>query len=436
MNVEVENLPNCITTLRVEVPPDKVSQAYETIARDYTHYAKIPGYRPGKAPRSVVENKFKKQIREELEKKLLSESCREAIHEKKLRVISLAEVRDVEIGNDRTMRFIATLVTQPEFELPDYKAIPVQLSSTDVTAQEIEDSLHTLREQYAEFTDAPDRALAMDDFAVIDYTGTIGGKPVHEVAPKAAKRLSVNNDFWIRLTPEAFLKGFSENLVGAKAGESRTFDAEVPADFPVKELAGEKITYAVTVKGLKEKKLPELNDEFAAKVIGGKTLAGLRETVKSELERQKKTDMDRDRKNQIMSYLLSKIECELPVNLVRRETKRILSDIVRENQSRGIADEALKESEKELVETATKGARARLRGTFVLLRIAEQENIKVTKEEFNARIGFLAAQYRMSREKLLKELSDRNALDQIQEELVTAKALDFLAFDANVQAAV
>src|SRR5580658_6523476 len=189
MNVEVENLANCITTLRVEVPAEQVSKTWDTVAKDYTQYARIPGYRPGKAPRTVVENKYKKQIREEVEKKLLSESCREAINEKKLRVISLADVQDVEFGDDKTMRFTATLVTAPEFELPDYKNIPVQLKPVEVTDKEIDDALENLREQQAEFTDVTGRALALEDFAVIDYTGTIDGKPVEEVAPKAGKPL-------------------------------------------------------------------------------------------------------------------------------------------------------------------------------------------------------------------------------------------------------
>ena len=434
MNVEVENLPNCITTLRVEVPAEKVSKTWDTVAQDYTHYAKIPGYRPGKAPRTVIENKFKKQIREEVEKKLLSESCREAINEKKLRVISLADVQDVEFGDDKTMRFTATLVTAPEFELPDYKGIPVQVKPIEVTEKEIDDSLENLREQQGEFVDITDRPLALEDFAVIDYTGTIDGKPVEEIAPKAGKPLSGNTDFWIKLTPEAFFPGFSNNLVGANVGESRTFDIEVPAEFPVKELAGQKITYAVTVKGLKQRNLPELNDEFAGKLIDGKTLADIRDLIKSDMERQKLEDQDRDKKNQIMDALLSKVECELPENMVRYETKRILADIVREQQSRGVPDEALKENEKELVETAGKGARERLRGSFILLRIAEQENIKVTKEDFNERIELMASRYQMTKEKLLKELSDRDALDQVSEEILTGKTLDFLASNVSVQA--
>src|SRR2546430_2380792 len=137
MNVEVETLPNCITTLRVEVPPEKVAQTRDAIARDYARHAKLPGYRPGKAPRTVVEAKFKKEMREELTKKLLSESCREAISEKQIRVLSLAEVEDVELNDDNTMRFTATLVTAPEFELPDYKDIPVTAPALTVSDAEI-----------------------------------------------------------------------------------------------------------------------------------------------------------------------------------------------------------------------------------------------------------------------------------------------------------
>ncbi len=433
MNVEVENLPNCITTLRVEVPAEQVSKTWESVAKDYLQYAKIPGYRAGKAPRNVVENKFRKQIREEVEKKVLSESCREAINEKKLRVISLADVQDVEFADDKTMRFTATLVTAPEFELPDYKNISVQLKPVEVTGKEVDDSLENLREQQAEFTDITDRALALEDFAVIDYTGTVGGKPVSEIAPKAGKPLSANTDFWIRLTPEAFFPGFSDHLVGANAGESRTFDVDVPADFAVKELDGQKITYAVTVKALKQRVLPELNDAFAAKLLEGKTLAEVRDLIKIDIEKHKLAEQDRDKKNQIVSALLSKVECELPANHVRFETKRILADIVREQQARGVSDDALKQGQKEIVEAAGKAARERLRSNFILLRIAELENIKVTKEEFNHRIDLMAARYQTTREKLLKDLSDRDSLEQINEEILRGKTLDFLASSVSVQ---
>src|SRR5271154_2027474 len=136
MNVVVENLPNCITTLRVEVDPDKVSKVWSDVAGTYTKLARIPGYRAGKAPKAIIEKKFQKEIREELEKKLLSEACKEAIQEKGIKMLSLTQVEDVEIGEDKTMKFTATLVTRPEFQLPVYKGIVVPLNPIDVAEEE------------------------------------------------------------------------------------------------------------------------------------------------------------------------------------------------------------------------------------------------------------------------------------------------------------
>ncbi len=433
MNVVVENLPNCITTLRIELEPDKVNKVWDAVTADYTKYAKLPGYRAGKAPKSVIEKKFKKQIREELEKKLLSESCREAITEKKLRVLSLAQIEDVELADDKSMKFTATLVTHPAFDLPPYKGLAVPMKPTEVTDAEIEESLENLREQAADFTDiTEDRGAQMDDYVVVDYTGTIDGKPVHEVFPKAGKPLSGGEDFWIRMTPEAFFPGYAEALVGAKPGETRTFDIDVPAEFPVEGMGGQKIQYTVKLKEIKMKVLPALDDAFAETVAKGKTLEALRTMAREELGRQKTADAEASKRSALMAQILAQVECELPVDMVRTQTRRILADIVRENQERGIGDEVLKENEQQILGTAAQNAREQLKGTFVLLRIAEAEGLVVTKLEFNHRISQLAQRYQMKPEKLLKELEKRNAFDQISEEILTAKTLEFLASNASV----
>ncbi len=433
MNVVVENLPNCITTLRIELEADKVNKVWDAVTGDYTKFAKIPGYRAGKAPKSVIEKKFKKEIREELEKKLLSESCREAISEKKIRVLSLAQIDEVELAEDKTMKFTATLVTHPDFELPPYQGLVVPMKSTEVTEAEIDESLENLREQAADFEDIKEeRGAAMEDYVVVDYRGTIDGKPVNEVFPKSGKPLAGNDDFWIRMTPEAFFPGYCEALAGAKKGEVRTFTIEVPADFPVEGMGGQKIEYVVTVKEIKTKVLPALDDAFAATVQEGKTLAEIREMAREELGRQKVADTEAGKRNAIMAQLLAQVECELPVDMVRTQTRRLLADIVRENQSRGVADEVLKENEQQILGTAAQNAREQLKGTFVLLRIAEMEGIKPTQQEFNVRIAQLAQRYEMKPAKLLKELEKRNALDQITEEILTAKVLDFLASTASV----
>ena len=231
MKVEVENQPHCVATLKIELPPEQVSKEWDAIASSFAAQARIPGYRPGKAPRRVIEAKFRKDIQDELTKKLVSKSYHEAIAEKQLRVVSLTNLEDVEFGEDRSMRFRATVVTAPEFELPEYKGIPLQLPDTKVTEAEIDAAVERLREQSADFVDVPERGLEMEDFAVIDFEGTIDGKPIAEIAPEASKNLQGGKKFWLRLAPDNFLPRFVEQMLGQKPEETRTREGGVSDGF-------------------------------------------------------------------------------------------------------------------------------------------------------------------------------------------------------------
>jgi trigger factor len=432
MNVQVDALPNCLATLRVELPPEAVNAARDGIVGDYTTHAKLPGYRPGKAPRAVVERRFQKEIQEELERKLLSESTRAAITEKKLRVIQVQNVEDVEFSPDQSLHFTATVVTVPEFDLPEYKQIPVTVPAEEVSEADIDKAIENLRDQGASFEDITGRGLAMEDFAVIDYNGTIDGKPVSEVHPKAGKPLTTNTGFWVKMTPESFLPGFCEALVGAVLDETREFDLTVPEDFVLKEMAGQKIHYAVTVKGLKSKKLPPLDDAFASSVVEGKTLAEVRELARGELGRTKKEQIENQKREQIMGFLVSKVECELPQSMLVGETRRILADIVQQQQARGASDDDIKNEEKELVEAASRAARQKLKGTFILQRIADAEKITVSQAELRARIASMAARYGMTPDKTARELERRDATDRVAEDILSGKVLDFLVANAEV----
>ncbi len=435
MNAVVESLPNCLATIRVEVEPEKVSAARDKVTREISQAVTIAGYRPGKAPRAIIEKKYKKQIREELEKKLLGDSTYEAIQQHKLRVLQLTNYDDIQFSDDDRLNFTATVVTEPDFQLPNYKGLLIHAPTLDVSDAEVDASLDNLREQGADFVDiTEDRGAAMEDYVVVDYTGTIDGKPVHEVFPKAGKPLSGNDEFWIKMTDEAFFPGYCAALVGAKPGESRSFDITVPEDFPVEGMPGQVIHYEVKLTAIKSKILPELNDAFADTVSKGKTLADLRDLARKELESQKRNNSEQSKRHQIVSQLLANVECELPSGLVRNETQRILLDIVRQNEERGVSEDVLKESEKELVGAASENARERIKSTFVLSRIAEQEGIKITKEELFGRIAMLAERYQMPFEKMLKELQKRNAVDQIKEEILTGKTLNFLVSQATVTA--
>ena len=222
----------------------------------------------------MIEAKFRKDIQDELTKKLVSKSYHEAIAEKQLRVVSLTNLEDVEFGDDRSMRFRATVVTAPEFELPDYKSIPVQLPDTKVTEAEVDAAVERLREQSADFVDVPERGLAMEDFAVIDFEGTIDGKPIAELAPEASKNLQGGKKFWLRLAPDNFLPRFVEQMLGHEAGRDANGQGGISRRiFRSRKLAGKTAEYAVTLNEIKQSVLPPLDDAFAAKLMPDKTLA-------------------------------------------------------------------------------------------------------------------------------------------------------------------
>src|SRR5947208_3313345 len=210
MKVELKKQPGAVSTLRIELPPEEVSKEWDTIANSFARFAKIPGYRPGKAPRSVIDKRFRKEIQEEVTKKLVSKSYHDAVAQEQLRVASLTNLEDVQFGEDKSMRFRATVVTAPEFELPEYKNIPVQLSSAKVANEDVDLALERLREQSADFVDVPERGLEMDDFAVIDFDGAIDGKPIRDITPNASKNLHGGKKFWLHLGPENFLPRFCE----------------------------------------------------------------------------------------------------------------------------------------------------------------------------------------------------------------------------------
>ena len=433
MKIEVETQPGSVSTLRIELPPEEVSKEWDAIANSFARLAKIPGYRPGKAPRSVIEKRFRKEIHDELTKKLVSKSYYDAIEQKQLRVVSLTNLEDVQFGEDKSMRFLATVVTAPEFELPEYKNIPVQLPSTKVAEEDVDLALERLREQSADFVDVPERGLQMEDFAVIDFEGSIEGRPIREIAPNASKNVHGGKKFWLHLAPENFLPRFCGQIIDMKRGETRSVQVEFPADFPVVELAGKKADYAVTLNEIKQKVLPSVDDAFAAKLVPEKTVADLRQMIEHDLEHEKEHEVERAKESQIVKFLHEHTAFDLPPPLLKSETRRALNELVHRNRERGVPDDMLKGKEKELVEGAGSLAAHRLKTNFILSRIAEREKIEVSREEIDARVREEAARYDISVDKMRKELQEHDGLNSLAEQLLLGKTLDFLKANVSVE---
>jgi trigger factor len=433
MNVVVEAQPNCLVTLQVELASDQVSKEWTKVTRDFQRQARIPGYRPGKAPQALVESRFAKDIKEELTSKLLRESLNEAIRENNLHVLSVSQVDDIEIAEDRTMRYRATVVTAPEFELPDYSAIPADIAREKVSEETVKRWLEQMREPHATYEPIEGRPLAMGDYAVLTYAATLDGKPLGEAVPDAPAQLQGRRNAWILMNEGSLLPGFCQAIVGMGLNEERTISLVLPADFALSSLAGKKLDYAVSLHAINRKTLPELDDALAEKIEPGTTAAELEKKVRQRLENLADSQFENAKRQAAVKYLLERVDCELPAPVVEKEMESILREIVRDNQVRGISDDEIRKHQDELIGAAQQGARERVRGNFLLLRVAEKEKLTVTEEDVTRRVLEMAARYEIPVSKLVKDLERRNGFGPLREQILIGKALDLLAANVRVR---
>ena len=431
MPVTIENIAPCRKKLRVEIPADRIAGVRTEILEEFRKHAAIPGFRPGKAPEPMIEKRYATEIDDELRKRLIPDTYREALAELKLHAIGYPQIDDVDHKPGQPLVYTANIDTAPEFTLPDYKGISVKKKTIAVKDADVTGMLDNLRDQQADFSPVEGRALKTGDFAILTYTGMCDGKPISELAGEA-KTLGDNKDFWMLVGPDSFLPGFCDQLLGAQSGEKREVQIDFPADFPQKPLAGKKATYSVDVTGIREKKLPELNDDFAKK-IGIDDLEKLNAQVRKSLEGQREQEATSEVRNQLVEHLLSQVEFALPETLVAQETRTIVYDLVRENSMRGMSKEQLEKQKDEIYKFATENAKTRLRSSFILDAIADAEKIGVEETEVNQRIAEMAPRYRVTPERLRAQLEEREGLDELAEQIRVGKTIDFLLANAKVE---
>jgi len=328
MNIVVEKQPKCVATLRVEIPADTVSGERTQIVRGYASKARIPGYRPGKAPRALIEKRFDKEITSELYDKLINDAYKQTMQQESLKVLDFGVPENVEEHDDGTLTFESRLMLAPEVQLPDYKGISVKIPPLAVPAEELDAQLDGLRQQFADFEDIEGRAAEMGDMAVIDYTSTVDGQPTDEFLGKSAGYLSGRDGFWVKLDEKAFLPGFPEQLSGMAVGDSREIKLTLPEDFAVAELAGKEITFQTTLSSLKSMLLPELDDALAQRLAPGKTMEEIRDIIRGNMENERRRKIDDMRVAQIVSYLNEQVDFELPDELIIQETQNQADSMV------------------------------------------------------------------------------------------------------------
>jgi len=430
VNITVENLAPCKKLLRVEVDAKAVDEVFETVTKGFQKEAALPGFRPGKAPRALVLKKYEPDIKTEVKRKLIGDSYRQALEEKKLSVIGYPDIEEIQFGRGQALQFAATIETTPEFQLPEYKGLPAKRETKSVTAADVDRAIEMLARQHMKFETVA-RELRAGDVAVVNYTGTCDAKPITETAPTATG-LTEQKNFWIDIGTDAFLPGFGDQLTGARAGDKRTVNVDFPAGFATPQLAGKKGVYAVEVVEVKEKILPVIDDAFAKK-YDAENLAKLREGVQRDLENELKFSQSKAVRGQIIRALIGATNFDLPETAVAHETRNVVYDIVRENTQRGVARDLIEKQKDEIYSAAAQNARERVKLSFLVQRIAEKEGIQVSQEEVLKRAQALATAYQIPLEKFIKDLQKRNGVPELYDQLAHEKVLAFLEQNAKIE---
>ena len=430
MNVTIENLAPCKKLVRVELDAAAVDAAFAEVTREFQKNAQLPGFRPGKAPRDQVVKIYSGKIEEEVKRKLISDSYPKAIEQEKLRPATYPDIEEIQFGRGLPLQFAATVETEPELVLPEYKGMALRLEKGAVTDADVSRAIDALRQQRIEYRDL-DRPLQTGDIAVVNYTGTTEGKPITEVSP-TARGLTEQKNFWVKIEATSFIPGFSEQLIGAKPGEKRTVSITFPPDFVVPVLVGKPGVYEVEIVGLKESVLPEANDAFA-KSYGAESMEKLLVGVREDLERELKLKESRSLRGQIIQELLTKVTCELPETVVLAETKNAVRGIVQENHKRGVPQETIETHKEEIFSAANTSAKDRVKLQFILNHIAQQEKIQAGQQEMMQRIMQLADENQVPVDKFIQDLKKQNAIPGIQEQVIQSKTIDFIQMHAKIE---
>ncbi len=433
MDITIEKLSDCQATLTAIASADEVKAIKDQAVTAYARNANIPGFRPGKAPKSVIAKRYAAAIAEELDVRMRADAQEKALDENPdLKVLDFGNAQSGE-QEDGSYKITTTMTIVPAFELPEYMGIEVTIPSDEVSDEEVEDALNKFAAASAEHVVA-ERAAAMGDVAVIDFKTTVEGKPCAEFCGKPVGFMEGREGHWQALEEDTFMPGLAEGLVGLSAGESKDIPVTMKEDFPISDLAGKEVTFSCTVKEVREKKLPEINEELFAAHLPGKSMEEIRGVVRENLKASKVRANDEAKADQISEKLADQLSFALPAELVERENentvqRKVYAAIQAGNFEAAKDMDALKEECKAETER-------NLRVYFALQEIARKENIDASEMEMLEALNSMA---RQSGEKniknFLRKMYRENLMAGIRLSVVTSKVLDLLARNAKVTVA-
>src|SRR5882757_90267 len=413
----------CRRELDLEIPADEVTKAMERVAKEFARVARVPGFRPGKAPVSLIRRRFADDIKGEVVQSLVPERVEKAVTEQKLTPVSQPQVEQLDFTEGQPLKFRAVFEVLPEFELASYKDLDLEMPVMDVTDDDVTKEIESVRERAAAFAPVEGRPAENGDYVQLKINGTPegGGEPIQA------------DSVLCHIGAEETMEPFNENLRGANTGDHKNFDVAYPADYPDAKLVGKTYHYAVEVLGIKNKKLPDLNDEFAKDVSDATTLDELKTKIRESLEHERDHRQKDLQREKVIGELVKLHDFPVPESLVEHQMDVRLERVVRSLAQQGVDPRAVNIDWVTLRKRQEDRAKDDVKAELVIDRIATEEKIDASDEELDHELEHMAGHSGESAEVLRARLTKQGALDRMKAKLRSDKTIDWLAQNASVK---
>jgi len=394
------------------------------VTEQFRRAARIPGFRRGHAPTTLVRRHFREDIRNEVVQSLLPKFFETVVKEKNLSVVGRPRFQDLKFEEDQPLTCKATFEVVPPFELGEYRGLEVEEESPQVTEEEIDQAVEELRQHAATYEPVEDRPAADEDFVLVAYRGQDVKNP--QSAPVEAR------DAVVHLGAKGTVAAFTENLRGTKAGDKREFEVSYPEDYPQKALAGKTLRYQVEVQSIKKRVLPPVDDELAKTVSESETLAALRSKLRESLEKRRARQVENETMSRLLKELVSRHDFAVPPTLVELQLDHKLESLVTKLIGQGIDPRATQVDWRKIREEARPEAEREVRGSLILERIADAEKIEVSDEEVDELIREMSAERGEPPAALKTRLTREGGLGRIKSTRRNQKALELIYRNAKI----
>ena len=426
MSLQVEKLEKNMAKLTIETEAAEFEKAVEKAYQQEKKKISIPGFRKGKVPRQMVERMYGKEIFfEEAANIVIPDAYDKAVDECEEEIVSSPKIEVIQIEAGKPFIFTATVALKPEVKLGEYKGVKVEVMDTTVTDEEVDAEINKERENNARNITVDDRPVQDGDMTTLDFEGFVDG-----VAFEGGK----GENYPLTIGSGAFIPGFEEQLVGAKLGEETEVKVTFPEDYQAEHLQGKEAVFKCTVKEIRAKELPELNDEFASDISEFETLAEYREDVKKNLEEKKQKDAKNEKQEAAVKAAVDAAEMEIPDTMLETQQKQMVDEFAQRITMQGIAMEQYMQmtgaTYEQMVDRVKPQAEERIRSRLVLEAIAEAEKLEPTEEEYEEELKVMADVYQMEVDKV-RDLMGEREKKNILKDLAVRKAAEFIADNAE-----